>query len=45
VAHQDFVWKLRADERLTSIFAALWGELQVQLMDGRGSVVSVAICG
>ena len=26
VAHQDFVWKLRADERLTSIFAALWGE-------------------
>jgi hypothetical protein len=26
VAHQDFVWKLRADKRLTSIFAALWGE-------------------
>lgn len=25
VAHQDFVWRMRADPRITSIFAALWG--------------------
>lgn len=32
VAHQDFVWKLRADSRITSIFAALWGELLHNLL-------------
>mmetsp|Transcript_11426 Transcript_11426/g.34340 ORF Transcript_11426/g.34340 Transcript_11426/m.34340 type:complete len:460 (+) Transcript_11426:89-1468(+) len=25
VAHQDFVWKMRSDPRITAVFAALWG--------------------
>lgn len=25
VAHQDFVWRIRSDPRVTSIFAGLWG--------------------
>ncbi len=25
VAHQDFVWRMRSDPRITSVFAALWG--------------------
>lgn len=30
VAHQDFVWKMRSDPRITAVFAALWGASPTQ---------------